>query len=132
MEPTGKITLFRHNPKSWAHRRERIVMAALRFMTYFIIVCAAVLFLNIIVKGAGTVFSTHFPFVNMEFLTGSPETLHVFDWNGQHMEMADTQFRAWAAANGIDAATFKDATYAYSAAASCPRFSARFSSSSAP
>jgi phosphate transport system permease protein len=114
MEPTGKITLFRHNPKSWAHRRERIVMAALRFMTYFIIVCAAVLFLNIIVKGAGTVFSTHFPFVNMEFLTGSPETLHVFDWNGQHMEMADTQFRAWAAANGIDAATFKDATYAYS------------------
>jgi phosphate transport system permease protein len=114
METQTTIHSFRHNPKSWVHRKERIVMAALRVMTYFIVVCAAVLFLDIIIKGSGTVFSTHAPFVNVEFLTGSPQTLHVFEWNGQHMELADNDFRAWAIANGVDAATFKDATYAYS------------------
>ena len=106
--------MFRHNPKSWLHRKERIARATLCAMTYFIILCATVLFLNIVIHGAGTVFSTHFPFVNTEFLLGSPQTLHVFEWHGQHMEMADNAFRAWAGQNGIDAATFKDETFAYS------------------
>jgi phosphate transport system permease protein len=105
--------IFRHNPRKWVHRRERIVTHALRIMTYTIVVCAAFLFLDIIIKGSGTVFTTHAPFVNVEFLTGSPQTLHVFTWNGKHMELADNDFRTWATANGVDAATFKDETYAY-------------------
>ena len=111
--PQENQHIFRHNPRKWVHRRERLVTHALRLMTYFIIVCAAFLFLHIITKGAGTVFTTHPPFVNVEFLTGSPQTLHVFQWNGRHMEMADNDFRVWATANGVDAATFKDETYAY-------------------
>lgn len=105
---------FRRNTKSWTHRREGLVMLGLRLMTYFTILCATLLFANIIYKGAPTVFSTHFPFVNVEFLTQSPQTLHVFDWNGQHMELPDVQFREWAQAHGVDAATFKSETYAYS------------------
>ena len=105
---------FRRNPRKWIYRRERIAMFLLSAMTYFIILCASVLFLNIIWKGAGTVFATHFPFVNVEFLTSSPQTLHVFEWNGAHMELADKAFRAWAAQNNVDPATFKDETYAYS------------------
>jgi len=62
-------------------------------MTYFVLFCATYLFLDIIVKGAGTVFDTSFPFVNVEFLTGTPETLHVFEWEGRHMEMADSELR---------------------------------------
>lgn len=114
MAANSRIRIFRHNPKSRAYRKERVVTATLRLMTYFVIVCAAFLFLHIIIKGAGTVFSTSFPFVNMEFLSGSPQTLHVFEWNGQHMELADNDFRTWATANGVDAATFKTETYAYS------------------
>ncbi|HNX04125.1 MAG TPA: phosphate ABC transporter permease PstA [Opitutales bacterium] len=114
METKADKGTFRHNPKSWAHRRERIVLAALRAMTYFVIFCAAFLFLDIIIKGAPTVFRTQFPFVNVEFLTASPETLHVFEYQGRHMELPDVEFRDWVAANGIDVTTFKDATYAYS------------------
>lgn len=114
MENNSNIRLFRHNPRSWEHRKERIVMCVLRLMTYSIVICGAFLFFDIIIKGSGTVFSTHAPFVNVEFLTGSPQTLHVFEWKGQHMEMADNDFRTWATTNGVDAATFKDATYAYS------------------
>ncbi len=89
-------------------------MCFLRMMTYFIIFCASYLFLDIAIKGAGTVFSSSFPFVNVEFLSGSPQTLHVFEWQGEKLEMSDAQFRAWATANAIDAAGFKTDTYAYS------------------
>ncbi|MFA5256847.1 MAG: phosphate ABC transporter permease PstA [Opitutales bacterium] len=105
---------FRHNPRSWTHRKERLAMIMLRGMTYFIIFCATWMFLDITIKGAGTVFSSSFPFVNVEFLTGKPQTLHVFQWQGQHKEMADDDFRLWATENGVDAATFKTETYAYS------------------
>jgi phosphate transport system permease protein len=114
MADKSESGVFRRNRKSWKYRREKVAVVLLCGMTYFVIFCAAFLFLDIIVKGAPTVFSTHFPFVNVEFLTGSPQTLHVFEWNGAHMELADAEFRTWAAANGVDAATFKDATYAYS------------------
>jgi len=105
---------FRHNPRSWVHRKERLAMFFLRLMTYFIIICASYLFLDIAAKGAGTVFSTHFPFVNVEFLTEKPQTLHVFDWEGQSMEMSDSTFRVWTEENKVNPNTLKQDTYAYS------------------
>jgi len=105
---------FRKNPRSWRHRKERLVTLALRAMTYFVLFCATYLFLDIIVKGAGTVFETRFPFVNVEFLTGSPETMHVFEWEGQHMEMADSELRTWMSENAIAADSVTTKTYAYS------------------
>ena len=110
----NKQNPFQYNAKSWLYRRERIVTSTLRLMTYFVIVCASYLFLDIIIKGAGTVFSSSFPFVNVEFLTQSPETLHVFEWQGEKMEMADSTFRNWITENGLDATSIKTETYAYS------------------
>jgi phosphate transport system permease protein len=108
------VQSFRLNPRKWIYRRERIITFLLSAMTYSIIVCASVLFLNIIIKGSGTLFSLHAPFVNVEFLTGSPQTLHVFEWNGVHKEMADDAFRTWTAANNIDLPSLHEETYAYS------------------
>ncbi|MBN1403759.1 MAG: phosphate ABC transporter permease PstA [Opitutales bacterium] len=110
----NKQNPFQYNAKSWLYRRERIVTSTLRLMTYFVILCASYLFLDIIIKGAGTVFSSSFPFVNVEFLTQSPETLHVFEWQGEKMEMADSTFRNWITENGLDATSIKTETYAYS------------------
>jgi phosphate transport system permease protein len=113
METENKHT-FRLDKGKWIYRRERIITSLFAVMTYCIIICASILFLNIIFKGAGTVFSTHFPFVNVEFLTGSPQTLHVFEWNGAHMELADNDFRVWTAANNVTIADLAEETYAYS------------------
>jgi phosphate transport system permease protein len=110
----GTNPMFRLDKRKWIFRRERIVIALFSAMTYFVVICATILFLNIILKGAGTVFSTHFPFVNVEFVTGSPQTLHVFEWDGVHKEMSDSAFREWVVANKIDASSIVEDTYAYS------------------
>jgi len=49
--------------------------------TYFIILCATILFGIIAVKGSMTVFQSSFPFVNFPFLAESPQTLYVFQWD---------------------------------------------------
>jgi|GEM_PF-3966872 len=52
---------------------------------------------DIPVKGERTVFQSQWPFVNVGFLSQAPESLHVFEYNGQAYEMADTAFRAFRA-----------------------------------
>lgn len=60
-------------------RRDTAVSFVLRVATYFILACAAFIFLDIIRKGAPVVFETAFPFVNTKFFTDSPETLMTFE-----------------------------------------------------
>lgn len=48
-------------------------------VTYLIVIIAVLLFAKIIFDGAPAIFSTKFPFVDVEFLTAKNETLHVFD-----------------------------------------------------
>lgn len=50
-----------------------------RLATYAIIFCATYLFGDILVKGSFTVFQKEFPFVNVDFFTKVPQTLHVFE-----------------------------------------------------
>src|SRR5205085_11883640 len=85
----------------------------IRAGTYLVLFAAASIFVYITIKGGAVVFKTTPPFVNVPFLTESPETLYVFDFDGKKMEMGDTEFRAFKIAHHLDdiAAT----SYAHSA-----------------
>src|SRR5499427_1644480 len=74
---------------------ERIVFWAFRLGTYLVLLCATYIFLDIGIKGGGTVFQKAAPFVNLKFLTEPPQTLYVFDYQGKKMELSDREFRKW-------------------------------------
>ena len=86
--------MFRARPDA-IHRAESGVFWVFRLATYFILVCGAAVFLSIVFKGSRTVFKAEAPFINTTFLTEAPETLHVFEWNGQKREMGDREFRGF-------------------------------------
>ena len=90
---------------------ESSVFWLFRVGTYFVLACAASIFLDIFIKGGATVFQASFPFVNVEFLTDSPQTLHVFEYQGSAYEMSDSDFRVFKDEQGIDIASN---AYAYS------------------
>ena len=90
---------------------ESLVTQGLRGVTWFILLCAAVIFLTIIVKGVPVVFKTQPPFINFSFLLEAPETLHVFDYQGESHEMGDTAFRAFQEQEGTQ---ISSRTYAHS------------------
>ena len=90
---------------------ERVVFWMFRLATYFVLLCAAVIFVDIFYKGGKTLFESEFPFVNLEFLSESPQTLHVFEYDGQQYELSDTKFREFK--ETIDE-TIVTETYAYS------------------
>jgi len=78
-------------------RRDTAIAIALRVATYFIIVCAAYIFIDIAVKGIPVVFQKTAPFVNVDFFTKSPETLMTFeteDGTDYKMDFSDySQFK---------------------------------------
>lgn len=98
---------------SFRKSAEKMTFGLIRCCTYLILLAAAAIFLQIGYKGAQTVFTTKAPFINIPFLTESPSTLHVFEWQGQKMEMSDQQFRQFKEQHGADSIT--STTYAYSA-----------------
>ncbi len=103
-----------------ARRRQTAFFWVFRLLTYAIIAFSAWIFLDIIWKGAPTVFQKEFPFVNISFLTEFPETLHVFtDESGKELQLGEKDFRAWEREHSPDAvATHK--TYVYSAGGIMP------------
>ena len=74
----------RHNV---ARRAESAMFWLFRAATYFILLCGAVVFLDIVVKGGRTVFQTKAPFINTTFLTAAPESLYIFEWEGRKREI---------------------------------------------
>jgi len=91
---------------------------AIRLGTYLVLLAATCIFLKIGIKGAQTVFTSQWPFVNVEFFTEKPSTLYVFDWHGQKLEMGDEKFRAFKAANKVE--DIPAETYAHSAGGILP------------
>src|SRR5882724_10266308 len=81
------------------HLVQGIVFWSFRLATYFVLACATYIFLDIGIKGSRTVFTSKPPFINVPFLTESPQTLYVFDYEGQKMTLGDRQFREWKAAH---------------------------------
>ena len=77
-------------------RQDAVVSTVLRMATYFILICAAFIFLDIIRKGAPVVFQTEFPFVNTKFFTDSPETLMTFETeDGTFYKMDFSDYSQW-------------------------------------
>jgi len=105
-----------------AHRWEQSVCWLFRGATYAVLLCGAVIFGNIFWKGGKTVFRATPPFVNVAFFTEAPESLYVFDYQGQKREMGDRAFRAFrerlaaeAQARGEPPPDLKAESYVYSA-----------------
>lgn len=96
-------SLTSSNPYAYRPSRVRTWETAARWLfrtaTYVVLFCGAAVLLNIVVKGAGTVFQSEFPYVNLPFLTEAPETLYVFEHDGVRREMGDREFRAFREAN---------------------------------
>lgn len=101
-------------PPSAARSREAGVVWLFRCATYLVLLCGALVFGNIVFKGSQTVFTTKAPFINVPFLTEAPESLYIFEYKGQKMEMGDRAFRAFKAEHP-DAANVKSESYVYSA-----------------
>ncbi|RYD76408.1 MAG: phosphate ABC transporter, permease protein PstA, partial [Verrucomicrobiaceae bacterium] len=76
------VNPFRRQP-SPARRAEWLAFGFFRAATYLILVCATVIFGIIFYKGGQTVFQPTAPFINVPFLTESPETLYVFEHEGK-------------------------------------------------
>lgn len=58
---------------------EATIRNGFRLSTYFIILCAGLIFADITLKGSKVVFTSEAPFINIAFLTQKPQTLHVFE-----------------------------------------------------
>jgi phosphate transport system permease protein len=58
---------------------EATLSGAFRLATYLVILSAGTIFMNITINGSKAVFTTEAPFINIEFLTAKPQTLHVFE-----------------------------------------------------
>lgn len=93
--------------------RERVVLWGLRALTYVVLLCGAFVFGTIVWKGSGTVFTPRPPFINVEFLTGSPESLYVFQYEGRKMELGDRAFREFKAVHNLP--DIKAESFVYSA-----------------
>jgi len=50
-----------------------------RLATYIVIIAAGYIFANIAYNGSKAVFTTQAPFINIDFLTQKPQTLHVYE-----------------------------------------------------
>ena len=101
---------------------EGAVFWLMRLATYFVLVCGLCVLGYIFLKGGRTVFQAEFPYVNVPFLTQAPETLYVFEHEGQKMQLGDRDFRAFreaatakAKAAGQPAPQFRTESYVYSA-----------------
>lgn len=105
--------VFAPRPTS-VRKWERYVFWSFRLAAYLILVAGATVFLNIVIKGSRTVFQPTAPFINVPFFTQAPESLYVFEWNGEKREMGDREFRAFKEANPA-AAKVKAESYVYSA-----------------
>ncbi len=74
-----------------------------RSATYIVLLCGLMIFGDIILKGTGTITSAFkrtdsFPYFTNTFITQAPETLHVFELDGNKHEMGDREFREFPAA----------------------------------
>src|SRR3954462_14665122 len=99
--------------RTYAKHLERGAFWLFRLPTYFVIAAARYIFLDIGIKGSRTLFTSHAPFINFTFLSERPQTLYVFDFEGEKMTLSDQDFRKWQSAHP-DAAV-EPQTVAYSA-----------------
>jgi phosphate transport system permease protein len=84
-----------HRRNTNLHRRETAIFTLLRAATYTILICGALIVGAIVFKGAPVLVKSTFPYINTTFFTSAPETLHVFEYNGEKKELGDRAYRAF-------------------------------------
>ena len=86
-----------------AKRLETAAFWMFRLATYLVLGFASYIFLEIAWKGGHTVFQAAPPFVNVPFLTESPESLHILTLkDGTHLQMGDRDYQKYTAQNGTE------------------------------
>jgi phosphate transport system permease protein len=79
--------------------RQRIAQTSsfwlFRLATYAILAAATYIFLDIGIRGSQTLFTNHAPFISVPFFTQRPQTLFVFEYQGQKYTLSDSEFRVW-------------------------------------
>src|SRR5437762_11472411 len=93
--PTSSFGIRRSSLRRRGRVLERTTFWLFRLATYFVLIAAAIIFLDIGIKGARTVFTTKPPFINLAFLTEPPQTLYLFEFEGKKMALGDREFRQW-------------------------------------
>ncbi|HEY5753776.1 MAG TPA: phosphate ABC transporter permease PstA [Chthoniobacterales bacterium] len=96
-----------------ARKTQAVAFWLCRIATYAIVLCATYIFADILVKGGAVVLKATPPFINLSFLTESPETLYIYDKDGKEVAVGDRAMRRDAAAMGKQP-EFKQ-TFVYSA-----------------
>ena len=72
-----KFTIYKNDSKK--RYFERFLSAFFKVTTYLIIALAGYIFVNIAYNGSKALFIAEAPFINIDFLTQKPQTLHVFE-----------------------------------------------------
>ena len=108
--------------RSISYGLQSLCFALVRFTTYGVLLCAAVIFIDIFYKGAKSLLLPTFPYVQWSFFTEFPETLHVFQdpVTQQTREMGEKAFRIYQESLGAKGALIESATYAYAAGGILP------------
>jgi phosphate transport system permease protein len=70
--------IYAHRP-SKRRAVEGTIQWFFRLATYIVILSAGYIFANIAYNGSKAVFTTQAPFINIDFLTQKPQTLHVYE-----------------------------------------------------
>lgn len=78
MSAQKQTHLYSHRP-SMRSSVEASVKWFFRLATYLVILAAGYIFANIAYNGSKAVFTTQAPFINIDFLTQKPQTLHVYE-----------------------------------------------------
>jgi phosphate transport system permease protein len=107
-----EILIRKGMPKGYF--KDILVRILLGSITYFIVIIAVLLFAKIIIDGAPAIFSTKFPFVDVEFLTAKNETLHVFDdVEGTRHQLPASKYNEYLGAHP-DQTIYNEKTFSYS------------------
>ncbi|MDX6766697.1 MAG: phosphate ABC transporter permease PstA [Candidatus Methylacidiphilales bacterium] len=114
MNSTADPTIFQSRLTS-AKIRETLAKWVLRLGTYLVLAAATYIFLDITIKGGREMIVPEFPFINIKFLTESPETLHILKFNdGTVQELGDRAYRAFTK-DHPEATIANHTTYVYAA-----------------
>jgi phosphate transport system permease protein len=107
-----EILIRKGMPKGYF--KDTFVRILLGGVTYLIVLIAVLLFAKIIIDGAPSIFSSKFPFVDVEFLTAKNETLHVFDdSDGTRHQLPASKYNEYLKANP-DQPIYNEQTFSYS------------------
>lgn len=90
---------------------ERRVFWLFRIATYAVLLCGAYVLGDILIKGSGIIFQARPPFINTAFFTEAPESLHVFEYQGEKLQMGDKEFRAFSAQHDLSQVRVESLVY---------------------